>query len=172
MRTRERRLENDYRALQRLCIQFETVKIKILDKRGDPPEYYRIQLSNCNGVESVIGNIPKYRTEHILIVENFPKDYPDPGKLPTVKLETAMFHPNVFPDDGKFCFRGSDFEVINQPLDALVRRVITMIQFQNLNFGQPANPDARDWANRNKQLFPLGSGSDGGGQSKRTLNWR
>lgn len=171
MGVRENRLENDYRALQRLCMQSEPVKIKIVNKSGNPPEYYCIQLSNCKGVESVSGNTPNYRTEHILLIGNFPEAYPDPGQLPVVKLETPIFHPNVFPD-GKFCLRGSEIERISQPLDALVKRVITMIQYENLRFGVPANSTARDWANRNKQLFPLSANSGGGGQSKPTLNWR
>lgn len=171
MGVREDRLENDYRGLQRLCIQSDAVKIKILNKSGNPPESYRIQLSNCKGIECLQGNTPKYRTEHILIIGNFPQAYPDPGQLPIVKLETPIFHPNVFPD-GSFCFRGSELEKISQPLDALVRRVITMIQYENLRFGRPANGAANNWANQNKHLFPLSVNSGDGGQSKPTLNWR
>ena len=170
MAIREDRLANDYRGLQKLCAFNEPVKVKILEQRGTPPEYYRIQLSNCKGVESVVGETPKYRTEHIITISNFPRDYPDPGQLPTVKMETSLYHPNVF-DDGRFCFRGSEFETLNQPLDALVKRVISMIQYQIDRFGVPANGSARDWANRNKHLFPLSVGSDGG-QSKPKLDWR
>jgi ubiquitin-protein ligase len=177
MAIRDNRLANDYRALQKLCAFNEPVKIKILEQRGNPPDYYRIQLSNCNGVESVNGNTPKYRTEHIILISNFPESYPDPGQLPDVIAATPLFHPNVYPKDcwkplGTFCFQGSDLTTVSQPLDALVKRVISMIQYQNLRFGAPANGTARDWANSNQHLFPLRSGSDGGGQSKHTLNWR
>lgn len=170
MSIREERLANDYRALQTLCAFHEPVKIKIIEKINQPPDYYRIQLFNCKGVESVIGNTPKYRTEHIITISNFPSLYPDPGKLPTVKIETPIFHPNVF-SDGKFCFEGSEIGMLNQPLDALVKRVIGMIQYENLRFGSPANSSARDWANGNKHLFPLTIGSSEN-PSKRTLNWR
>lgn len=170
MSIRDERLTNDYRALQKLCAFNEPVRIKILEKRGQPPDFYRIQLSNCKGVESVIGNTPKYRTEHIIVISNFPLEYPDPGKLPDVRMETPNFHPNIF-SDGRFCFAGSELRTLNQPLDVLVKRVISMIQYENLRFGAPANTNARDWANGNKHLFPLSTGLDGG-QSKPKLNWR
>lgn len=170
MAIREDRLANDYRGLQKLCAFNEPVKVKILEQRGTPPEYYRIQLSNCKGVESVAGETPKYRTEHIIVISNFPADYPDPGKLPDVKAETPLYHPNVF-SHGGFCFKGSELTTISQPLDALVKRIISMIQYQIDRFGVPANKSAADWANKNKRLFPL-SGSLDGGQSKPSLNWR
>ncbi|MBW4497496.1 MAG: hypothetical protein KME26_31415 [Oscillatoria princeps RMCB-10] len=163
MTLRQDRLANDYRSLQKLCVFNESVKpvkITILEARGNPPDYYRIQLSNCKGVESVSGSTPKYRTEHIICIKDFPESYPDTGVLPVVKLEAPMFHPNVY-SDGRFCFRGSDLQKVNEPLDALVKRVIRMIQYENLRFGVPANSTARDWANINQHLFPLNK-----------LNWR
>ena len=176
MAIREDRLANDYRGLQKLCAFNEPVKVKILEQRGTPLDYYRIQLSNCKGVESVAGETPKYRTEHIIVISNFPADYPDPGTLPDVRAETPLYHPNVYPEGmwkpiGTFCFQGAEVTTISHPLDALVKRVISMIQYQMDRFGAPANGSARDWANRNKHLFPLSAGSDGG-QSKRKLDWR
>lgn len=175
MSIRDERLTNDYRALQKLSAFNEPVKIKILEKRGQPPDFYRIQLSNCKGVESVIGNTPKYRTEHIIVISNFPLEYPDPGKLPDARVENPLYHPNIhdgtYRPIGFFCFQGKDAKSVNQPLDALVTRIISMIQYKNLQFGGPANKLARDWANANKHLFPLSTGSDGG-QSKPKLNWR
>ncbi|MEG4634219.1 ubiquitin-conjugating enzyme E2 [Microcoleus sp. AR_TQ3_B6] len=164
MSIRDDRLANDYHALQKLCAFNEPVKVKILEQRGTPPEYYRIQLSNCKGIEIVVGEAPKYRTEHIIVISNFPADYPDPGQLPTVQIESQIFHPNVY-HNGLMDFGGSGLENISQPLDALVKRVILMIQYENLRFGLPSNVNARDWANKNKHLFPL---SD----AKPKLNWR
>lgn len=164
-RIRRERLTNDYKALQRLCAFNEPVKIKILETGGNPPEYYRIRLSNCKGVESVNGNTPKYRTEHILIVDQFSEKYPDPGELPRVKLESPIYHPNVY-SNGKFCFQGKDISEVVQPLDALVHRIVSMIQYKNLRFGTPANADAKDWAERNTHLFPLKP------NTKSSLNWR
>ncbi|GAB1545292.1 hypothetical protein NUACC21_79680 [Scytonema sp. NUACC21] len=176
MSIREERLTNDYQALQTLCVFNEPVKIKILEKRGQPPDFYRIRFSYCKGVESVIGDTPNYRMEHIIIISDFPSEYPDPGKLPNVRMETPLFHPNIYPEGsfkpaGTFCFQGKDIDTLNQPLDALVKRIISMIQYENLRFGSPANGNAREWANRNQNLFPLNTGLTSN-QSKPKLNWR
>lgn len=169
MSTRDKRLSNDYRALLKICAFNEPVKIKILEG-SCPPESYRLQLSNCKGVESLRNGVPQYRTEHTLEIASFPLDYPDPGKLPVVRLLTPAFHPNVF-SDGRFCFKGSELESMSHPLDALVKRVIGMIQYENLRFGVPANSEARDWANRHTKLFPFSSNSTESSAS-RQLNWR
>jgi ubiquitin-protein ligase len=168
------RLINDYRSLQQLCVFNDPIKpviIKVLEKRGNPPEFYRLQISNCKGVESVNGNTPRYRTEHILVISNFPTDYGEPGKLPDVKAETSLFHPNVY-SSGEFCFQGNELHMSIQPLDFLVARVISMIQYENLRFGVPVNSRTRDWAAQNQHLFPLRCNLDGGSQSRPKLNWR
>jgi ubiquitin-protein ligase len=169
MSIRDERLSNDYSALQRLCAFSEPVKIQMLEG-SRPPEYYRLQISNCKSVESVSNGVPKYRTSHILEIGQFPLDYPDPGKLPTVKIITPIFHPNVF-SNGDFCFKGSELESMSHPLDALVKRVIGMLQYENLRFGVPANSQARDWANGNRHLFPFSSNSQTS-QSPHGLSWR
>ncbi len=172
MSIREDRLANDYKALRNLCLFSQPVKIKILEARGNPPESYRIQISNCKGIESVSGDTPKYRTEHILLIGNFPAAYPDPGQLPAVKLETPIFHPNVF-SNGNFCFRGSDLNTVNEPLDSLVKRIISMIQYKNRRYGVPANGTAKTWAESHQNLLDqLTSDSDGGSQSRPKPKWK
>ena len=168
MATREDRLKNDHKALQRLCVVISDVKIEIIEG-SLPPERYRLRISNCKAVESVINGSPKYRTEHVLVIFNFPKDYPDPGELPEVRFETPIYHPNVY-SFGKVCFEGREVKTINQPLDVLVKRVISMIQYENLRFGRPANSEANVWANKNQHLFPLSSNSADNQQP--TINWR
>ncbi|NER49198.1 MAG: hypothetical protein F6J92_21385 [Symploca sp. SIO1A3] len=170
MSIRDERLSNDYRALQKLCAFNEPVKIQMVEG-SRPPEYYRLHISNCKSVESVSNGMPKYRTNHILEISSFPIDYPDPGKLPSVKLITPIFHPNVYSSDGSFCFQGSELKSMSHPLDALVKRVIGMLQYENLRFGFPANREAENWANQNKHLFPFSSNSSIS-QSSRQLNWR
>lgn len=180
MSIREDRLTNDYKALRSLCLFSQPVKIKILEARGNPPDYYRIQISNCKGIESVSGDTPKYRTEHILLIGNFPEAYPDPGQLPDIRAETPLFHPNVYPEGywkprGTFCFQGRDINTVNQPLDSLVNRVIDMIQYLNREYGAPANKVARDWAHKNENqrlLDQLTSGSDGSSQSRPKPKWK
>lgn len=172
MSIRQDRLANDYKALRSLCLFSPSVKIKILEARGNPPEFYRIQLSNCKGIESVSGSTPRYRMEHILVIGNFPEAYPDPGQLPVAKLETPIFHPNVYPD-GRFCFQGNDLNTVNEPLDSLVKRIISMIQYKNRRYGVPANGTARDWAERNQRLLDqLTSSSDGSSQSRPKPKWK
>lgn len=170
MSIRNKRLENDYRALQKVCAFHEPEKIIILETQGTPPDFYRIEISNYKGIQAVSDYVVQYRTEHILSISDFPSNYPDPGYLPTLKMETPIFHPHIY-------YNGSiDLYLycrqFTQSLDTLVRIVISMIQYENLNFGLSANIQARDWANRNKQLFPLSSSSDGSNPSEPKLIWK
>lgn len=161
MSIRDVRMENDYLALQKLCIFHEQETIKILETQGQPPQFYRLQIYNCQGIEAVINGSVKYRTEHILTIRDFPLSYPEPSCLPSLQMETPIFHPNVY-HNGLIDLGASKLREINQSLDCLVTIVIIMIQYKNLNFGCPANLAAKDWANNNKNLFPLsGSESDG-----------
>ncbi|NMG60030.1 hypothetical protein E1H12_16270 [Geitlerinema sp. P-1104] len=172
MSIREDRLANDYKALRSLCVFSQSVKVKILEARGNPPEHYRIQISNCKGIESVNGNMPRYRTDHILLIGDFPERYPDPGELPVAKLETPIFHPNVY-SNGKFCFQGKDLNTVNEPLDSLVKRIISMIQYKNRRYGVPANSTAKSWAESHQNLLDqLTSDSDRGSQSRPKPKWK
>lgn len=172
MGTREDRLANDYKALRNLCLFSSPVKIKILDTRGNPPEFYRIQISNCKGIESVSGDTPRYRTEHIFVIRDFPEKYPEPGQLPEARMETPVFHPNVY-RHGKFCFQGGDIKKVNEPLDSLVKRVISMIQYKNRRYGTPANSEARNWAENHRNILDqLASNSDSGSQSRPKPKWK
>lgn len=85
-------------------------------------------------------------------------------------METPIVHPHVF-QNRLIDLGHSDLATISQPLDALIKGVISIIQYETLRFEFPANLDARDWAERNKHLFPLSTGSDSH-QSKPKLNWR
>lgn len=170
MSIRNKRLENDYRALQKLCAFHEPEKISLLETQGTPPDFYRIEISNCKGIQAVSDYVIKYRTEHILTISDFPSNYPYPGYLPTLKMETPIFHPHIY-------YNGSidlylDCRQFTQPLDTLVRIVISMIQYKNLKFGLPANIQARDWVNKNKHLFPLSSNSDGSNPSELKIDWK
>jgi hypothetical protein len=173
MSVRSERLESDFNALSNLCWMSEVVKVQILEATGNPAEFYRIKLSNCKGVESIFGNTPKYRIEHIFTIGDFPRNYPDPGAIPAAKMETPLFHPNVY-SHGGFCFNGSDRTSIDEPLDIFVKRIINMIQYGNLRFGSPANSSAMSWANANKHLFPLRSSmikTQSNTQSTHIINW-
>ena len=167
---RNKCLENEYRSFQKLCTFHEPQKIRLLEKQGQPPDFDRLEISNCKGIEAVSDDVVRYRTEHILTISHFPSNYLVPGVLPILKIEPPIFHPNIY-------YNGSiDLYLycrqFTQSLDTLVRIVISMIQYKNLNFGLSANIQARDWANRNKQLFPLSSSSDGSNPSEPKLIWK
>lgn len=172
MTVRETRLYRDFNALAKLCIL--NPNIKILERRGEPPDYYRIQISNCKGVQSAsIQGVVHYRTQHILVIENFPRNYPDPGQLPTLRVEPLLFHPNIYPTSGIFCLGGYGHDK-NHPLDMLVQRAISMIQYANTSFGAPANREAADWyrwASSNGYTFPLEPDSVAAASTPK-LNWR
>lgn len=166
-------LTNDYEELQALSVFHLPEKIKILETDGRrPPEFYRLQISNCIGVESVgADRKPKYRENHILIIRNFPADYPDRRMLPDVIMETPIFHPNVYPDTKEFCFAKGEMREI-QLLTPLIERIIGMIQYQNQEYGTPANSYAKGWALENKHLFPLRPNSGGDNESEINLIFR
>lgn len=159
MSVRERRLESDYQGLLRLCVSNKN--IKLLDYIPEPRKYV-IQISNVVGVESInADDSPRYRTQHTLEISNFTLRYPEPVRegIPTVHFTTPIFHPNVG-SSGWTCIYGTNMTE-NQPLNVLVLRLITMIQYTNTDFGDAANSLAKQWYERNKHKgwFPLGKKS-------------
>jgi ubiquitin-protein ligase len=170
MSIRNKRLENDYRALQKLCVFHEPEKIRLLETQGTPPDFYRLEISNCKGIQAVSDYVVEYRTEHILTISDFPSNYPDPGCLPTLKMETPIFHPHIYYNGSIDLYQ--DCRQFTQRLDTLVIIVISMIQYKNLKFGLPANSQARDWTSRNKHLFPLSSSSDGSNPFESQIIWK
>ncbi|XZN91706.1 MAG: hypothetical protein ACM65M_02150 [Microcoleus sp.] len=156
MSIHDRRLESDYQGLLRLCMSNKN--IKLLDYIPDPRKYV-IQLSNVTGLESSNpDDSPRYRTQHTIEISSFSKKYPEPDALPTVYFNPVIFHPNVSPGNGWTCIYGTGVRE-NQPLNVLVLRLITMIQYANTDFGNPPYPnaDAKAWYERNKHKgwFPL-----------------
>ena len=171
---RQTRLQNDYQSVRTLaasCCFKDSYKLKILQAQGNPPENYRLEITNCRGIKAVINNKPQYSDRHVIKISNFPQDYPDPGQLPIVRAETTLFHPNVY-SDGRFCFAGAEINKVNQPLDALIRRIVSMIQYENLRFGVPANSQAKNWADRYLSLFPLSPDSSSTASTAPQLRWR
>ena len=116
-------------------------------------------------------DVVRYRTEHILTISHFPSNYLVPGVLPILKIEPPIFHPNIY-YNGSIDLYLYCRQLFTQRLDTLVTIVISIIQYENLNFRLPANSQAKDWANKNKHLFPLRSSSDVSNPSKPKLNWR
>jgi len=172
MSIRDRRLESDYQGLLRLCVSNKN--IKLLDYIPEPRKYI-IQISNVAGVESINSDdSPVYRTQHILEISNFTLKYPEPVQegIPTVNFQTPIFHPNVF-SSGLTCIYGNHMTE-NQPVNLLLLRLITMIQYVNTDFGSPANSSALNWHERNKHKgwFPLGKKSGNEPAESQKAKWR
>ena len=177
MSVRDRRLESDYQGLLRLCTFNKN--IKLVDYIPEPRKYV-IQMSNVVGVESISSDdSPRYRTQHILEISKFPTKYPDPlyEAIPTVYFTTPIFHPNVSsfePIEKKAwtCIYGTNMTE-NQPVNLLVLRLITMIQYANTDFGSPANYSAKEWYERNKHKgwFPLGKKSGNQPPESQKVKW-
>ncbi|MDJ1169829.1 hypothetical protein PMG71_10365 [Roseofilum sp. BLCC_M154] len=171
MSVRDRRLESDYQGLLRLCVSNKN--IKLLEYIPEPRKYV-IQISDVVGVKSINSNdSPIYTTQHILEISNFTNRYPEPVRegIPTVTFKTPIFHPNVG-SGGWTCIYGNNMTE-NQPLNVLVLRLITMIQYANTDFGDEANRSAKNWYNRNKSKgwFPLKKQSPNQPTEHRKVKW-
>jgi len=178
MSVRDRRLESDYQGLLRLCTFNKN--IKLVDYIPEPRKYV-IQISNVVGVESINSDdSPVYRTHHIFEISDFPLKYPEPEReaIPKVYFATPIFHPNVNHFDpnkkekGWTCIYGTNMTE-NQPVNLLVLRLITMIQYANTDFGSPANHSAKSWYDRNKHKgwFPLGKKSGNQPLESQKVKW-
>ena len=171
MSVRDRRLESDYQGLLRLCVSNKN--LQLLDYIPEPRKYV-IQISNVVGVESINSDdSPRYRMQHTLEISDFTLRYPEPVAegIPKVHFQTPIFHPNVF-TSGMTCIYGTN-QTDNQPLNFLVLRLITMIQYANTDFGNPANREAKAWYERNKHKgwFPLGKKSSDESPESQKVKW-
>ena len=146
----DRRLLSDYERVLALVAASKTT-LNIDSMSGNPPNGYVIRY-RCRGVERVTGKRPIYREEHRVRID-LPVAYP--GKQPLVQLLTPIFHPNVWPNN--IVCLGGHWRVAEY-LDNLILRIGAIIQYDKdyLNLQSVANVDARAWAERNMQLFPVG----------------
>jgi ubiquitin-protein ligase len=143
---RETRLRNDFKRVQELVDRSEF--IHILATEGDPPERYLIRFT-CNGVEKVNSyGQPVLRDSHEVSLY-LHAEYP--LKQPQLKWKTPIFHPNIH-STGAVCI-GAWWPA--KTLDELLLSLGEMIQYKNLDPGDPMNSRAAAWAERNKRLFPV-----------------
>lgn len=150
MNVREKRLQNDYEALSRL-IADSAGDLKLISQEGNPPYKYVIEY-RCKGVEKLgLMNKPVYRDTHrveIVLGNNYPKEEP------STKFLTTIFHPNVY-NSNRICL-GIKW-TISETLTELILRIGKIIQYSKdvLNLNSPANSDAKNWAAKNMNLFPV-----------------
>ncbi|MFW5942183.1 MAG: ubiquitin-conjugating enzyme E2 [Chloroflexota bacterium] len=145
---RETRLRNDQKRVQELVDRSDFVHV--LATEGDPPEKYLIRFT-CKGVEKVNPHgQPVLRESHEVTVY-LHAEYP--LKQPQLKWQTPIFHPNIHVT-GAVCI-GAWWPA--KTLDELLLSLGEMIQYKNLDPGDPMNSKAAAWANRHKHLFPVDS---------------
>lgn len=145
---RETRLRNEYNKVRELVDRSDFVHIVATD--GTPPDRYKIRFT-CNGVESIRPNgQPVLRDVHEVSVY-LHAEYP--LKQPQLKWLTPIFHPNIHVT-GAVCI-GAWWAA--KTLDELLLTLGEMVQYKNLDPKDPMNSKAAQWANRNRQLFPIDS---------------
>jgi ubiquitin-protein ligase len=143
---RETRLNNDYQRVRELVDRSQF--IHVLATEGDPPEKYLIRFT-CKGVEKINAHgKPVIRESHEVSVY-LHAEYP--LKQPQLKWKTPIFHPNIHVT-GAVCI-GAWWPA--KTLDELLHSLGEMIQFKNVDAGDPMNSKAAVWARRHEHLFPI-----------------
>lgn len=134
LRPRERRLAQEHIQLYELCERSEHIDYKILRQSGKrPPDKYLIIYR----VKSIVGidadQMPIYGYEHKVSIE-LPPMYPaSDGGLPSIFMQTKLWHPNVRWSGTKenyVCADGPSLGAWHK-LDDLVVRVGEIIQYKN-----------------------------------------
>lgn len=149
MSVREKRLTNDFAALDMLVVNSGN-KLEIISKDGNPIYRYVIEY-RCRGIESLNFGEPIFRETHrveIFLGNNYPKERPE------AKFLTPIFHPNVWTSQ-KVCLGG--YWTMAETLPQLVLRIGNIIQYSLfvLNLSNPANTTAKNWATTNMHRFPV-----------------
>jgi ubiquitin-protein ligase len=150
MNIREKRLQYDYKDLSKL-IADSTGDLKLISQQGNPPYKYVIEY-RCKGIEKLgLMGKPVYRNTHqveIVLGNNYPKEQP------SAKFLTPIFHPNVWKNN-TVCL--GSYWTMSETLRELVIRIGKIIQYSKdvLNLNSPANSDAKNWAGKNMNLFPV-----------------
>ncbi|WP_017718130.1 ubiquitin-conjugating enzyme E2 [Kamptonema formosum] len=149
MSVREKRLENEFKALSELVANSGGT-LAIVSKSGNPPYQYVIEY-RCRGIERLQGNEPVFRDTHrveITLGSNYPKE------KPAVKFQTPIFHPNVW-EDRNVCI--GSYWIMAETLPELVLRIGKLIQYADdiTNLDSPANSAAKTWAASNRGRFPV-----------------
>jgi len=145
---REKRLRNEYKRVMELVDRSDF--IEVLSTEADPPERYLVRFT-CTGVEKINAHgKPVTRDSHEVSIY-LHAEYP--LKQPQLKWMTPIFHPNIH-ITGAVCI-GTWWAA--KTLDELLLSLGEMIQYKNLDPGDPMNSKAAAWANRHKHLFPIDS---------------
>ena len=145
---RERRLQHDHAALQRLIAESKG-RIALEKSESSPAEAY-ILVFYCRGVASLHDGQPKY-TQNQRVRIQFPALYP--AEPPQAVMLSSIFHPHVWPNQTICLGKWSPAE----KLDSLILRIASILVFDpaQFNWKSVANHEAAVWAQHNPTLFPL-----------------
>ena len=120
--------------------------IRLLEMRGTPPDYYRIEY-NIRGVEAVHGSNIIYRDKHEIELQ-LTGEYPN--QQPKCAMLTPIFHPNI--STVRICI--GDHWTAGEKLVDLIFRIGELIVYQSYNIRSPLDGAAARWADENEHLLP------------------
>lgn len=146
---RIRRLESDFRAIQKLSLESS---IFDFDSTGDLPEQYRF-FFHGPGTFRTQRNTVGIRDEHEIIVD-LGAAYP--RLMPGISWQTPVYHPNIS-SNGVVCLGGYGTNwVPSLQLDELCVMLWDMIRYRNYDVESPYNREAALWAKQQKDFsLPL-----------------
>jgi len=145
---REKRLENDFRALREFLSNRSHIQLDEIE--GDPPDYCQLLFETC-GIVKLDNNRPVYGFSHRIELV-FPADYPRDG--PIINHLTPVFHPNFYPD-GNVCV---STWIPGRTVMTLVQQIDDMIAYRNFDkhfIRNAPNPEAAQWVEENWGLIPI-----------------
>jgi len=137
---RTRRLRNDLKALEELCLDSSIISFT---SHGQPPEQYIIRFAG-KGVCRMDGNgeVTPRDTHEVAI--NLGASYP--RMIPELSWRTPVFHPNISAS-GVVCLGGYGTHwVPGVKLDELCGMLWDMIRYANYDIESPYNREAAMWA--------------------------
>ena len=126
----------------------ENPHIRLSSVVGEPPEEYQIEY-NVKGLvqeNNIIREVDKHLVK-IMIPRNYPVEQP------VCKMLTPIFHPNI--DPYLICIADPGQWAPSEPLISLIVRIGKIITYQSYNIKSPRNGEAAQWADMNKDRFPV-----------------
>jgi hypothetical protein len=146
---RTRRLIVEHDAMRAAFVHHSHIEVEPIG--WHPADRYRVTY-RVPGVTLDVSGQPALVQEHVVVVsagETYPRD------RPTVRAETALFHPNVSADATRAIDSGTPWTAQRTLVD-LVLQVGALIQLQEYDLDGPLNAIAARWVAENASIFPVG----------------
>lgn len=135
---REDRLKNEWKELQELNQQSETVHVEPINQMpGSQPDEYRITL-RCKGILRIDGsNNPVFGNLHTVLMKC---DDGFPNQPPALHWETDIWHPNIDHQRKSVCINAAEW-VGCQSLVDVCRKLFEMAQYKSYHaLAEPPYP--------------------------------